>query len=168
MINSLFCVLFAQGTRTPACRYVTRHPDIDGYSILIVDNDTMVALSEDRIKEYLLIKNSLDSARQVIKLKDSLLLEPSRNVVAHQDTVIRNQKEIIEVQTSLIEYYRKQVKLSSILKPRNVSIEVGGGLSGEDTNPLLSLGIAIKRVKLLAFGQKNNSGGMIMVSIPLN
>ncbi len=163
----LFGMLYAQAEELPSCSYIAKHPKLDGYCILIVGNDTTIGFSPDRFREHLAMKNSLDSARKVIKLKDSLLLEPLRNVVSYKDTVISDQKLLIEAQTSLINSYKEQIKLLSKLKPQRLSLEVGGGLTGKETNPILSLGLSYKRVKLMALGQKNNSGGMMILSVPL-
>ncbi|MFP4164045.1 MAG: hypothetical protein ACLFVE_08705 [Chitinispirillaceae bacterium] len=147
---------------------LSKHPSNDRMFIVVVGNDTLIAVPSDSLKAEMKRRVSLDSARAVLVRKDSLIagLEKAQQSYAK---LVEDQRFYIAQSDSLVADYRKLVanyKKSSVKEW--VSVEVSAGATTKAYKPALMAGLSVAgRFSTHFFMQEKNPGILVGYSLPL-
>lgn len=108
-------------------------------------------------------------------------LENANTKLAERVRELDEKRKLIEAQRTELEAARsalagyealskKQDALIELLEKRSapiVTAEVGGGITGKDTEPAVMAGIGIKSLRIWGFAQKDNAGALLGLSLTL-
>lgn len=138
----------------------------NGSYVVVIEGDTLLAITKKMAKKQLKLKVDLDAARKALQINDSMLTAYEK-VESRYKKIFIQQKEYIAQQEKVLEGYKGLLKDYKKLKGEAwLTFEGGLGASG-DSNPAILMGLGIRRLRLWGFMQESNSGGLIGVALPL-
>ncbi len=138
-----------------------------GYTV-VIGPDTMVAFPDSILRRLLAMQADLKTEKQ-ISSRLQQVVDLHEKEVQQVDRLSSVQRDLLTAQDAQITDLKKEVDL--LQKLRNggswLSVELGAGASGRDTEPGLMAGLAVRRLRLWGLAQKSNSGLFMGVNFPL-
>lgn len=145
-----------------ACTVVRAHEN--GSFTVEIDGRRYRAITEDQMRELLILNQRLQEAESMIALKDSLLSRYDP-IIAQYEATLRAQNIYAAQLDSLYRGYKEVAAGYKRLSGEPLlAIEAGLGLTGSDTKPSLMAGIGVWRFRAWGFFQENNSGALIGIN----
>lgn len=169
----LVTVLFSQAVFAGAahaqetCTVLRRSPGSVARTV-VCTGDTLQAVPATALRDALKAKIELDSLKvryaALDTVRQSLELERGlfqRTLEAKNEYIV-TLEQLSKGYQDLAAGYRK---LSS--GGRTLSFDAGIGVTGDDTDPALLVGLGIRRLRLWGFAQESNAGVILGLNLPL-
>lgn len=116
------------------------------------------AFTESQQRQFLGLAARAERAEQLAALKDSLLTG-SQRLLAHYDSTLAQQRAYSATLDSLYHGYRDLAQGYRRLGGEPVlTLQLGAGATGPDTEPALLAGVGLWRFRVWGFFQKSNAG----------
>ncbi len=116
------------------------------------------AFTESQQRQFLALAARADRAERLAALKDSLLTE-SQGLLAQYDSTLARQRAYSTTLDSLYRGYKDLAMGYRRLGGEPVlTLQLGAGATGPDTEPALLAGVGLWRFRLWGFFQKSNAG----------
>lgn len=116
------------------------------------------AFTQVQQREFLRLAERAQRAERVAQVKDSLLADSDRLLQAYDSTLTQQR----EYATRLDSLYRGYKDLAAgyrrLSGPPILSVQLGAGFTGSNTEPALIAGVGILRFRLWGFFQESNAG----------
>lgn len=139
-----------------SCRIVQVFPD-SSLSIE-VNGRRYRAFTESQQRQFLALAARAEHAEQLAALKDSLLTA-SQHLLAQYDSTLAQQRAYSATVDSLYRGYKDLALGYRRLGGEPVlTVQLGAGATGPDTEPALLAGVGLWRFRLWGFFQKGNAG----------
>ncbi len=149
------------------CRVVKPYMENDrvvGY-LVEIDGKSYLALSREKVQEMKDWQADLKECRGKLEVKESDL-EKCKKLVEQYKTTFKGQDEYIKELEATLDLYKKLAKSYSKLKTPWVSAQIGVGVTG-DSEPAVMVGLGFRKFRVYGFFQKENSGAMVGLALPL-
>jgi hypothetical protein len=164
LLAGLGCWIAVPLAAAQECKVVSGSP-AEGYRITVGGAELMA------VPEAALTRSSMcDAERENATTK---LVEREKELQEKKALIQAQQAELEAARAALAAYEalsRKQDLLIKRLEKRSapvVTAEVGGGITGKDTEPAVMAGIGIKALRVWGFAQKDNAGALLGLSLTL-
>jgi hypothetical protein len=116
------------------------------------------AFTEEQQRDFLGCDQELQRVERIVQFKDSLLTDNDRLLEAYDSTLV-HQREYTARLDSLHRGYKDLAAGYRRLSGDPIlSIQLGAGVTGSNTEPALVAGVGILRFRLWGFFQESNAG----------
>lgn len=137
-----------------------------GYTV-VIGSDTMVAFPDSILRRLLAMQADLKTEKQITERLQQVV-EVHQREMQQVDRLGAVQRDLIAAQDAQIADLKRAVDLLQRLRGGGwLSVELGAGASGGDTEPGLVAGLAIRRLRIWGLMQKSNSGAFMGVNLPI-
>ena len=165
LLGVLLITLTAQSRADDVCQ-VVKPLESNAY-IVAVNGKKLTAITEDMAREALKTKAELEAAKARIAA-DEALIETLQKAKDQYDKVVQNQREYITGLEKARDGYRDLAKdYKKLTGGSALSLDVGLGATGSETNPAAFVGLGLWKVRVWGFIQESNSGVIVGTSLPL-
>lgn len=137
----------------------------EGYTVTI-GGARLMAVPEAALANAAKRDEELKNASTKLAEREKELQEKQRLIAAQQAELDAARSAVAAYET----LSRKQDALIKLLERRSaptVTAEVGGGITGKDTEPAVMAGIGIRALRIWGFAQKDNAGALLGLSLTL-
>jgi hypothetical protein len=137
-----------------------------GYTV-VIGPDTMVAFPDSILRKLLAMQTDLKTEKEVTARLQQVV-DLHEKEVQQVDRLSAVQRDLITAQDAQIADLRKEADILNKLRNGGwLSVELGAGASGGDTEPGLVAGLAIRRLRVWGLLQKSNSGAFMGFNLPV-
>ena len=138
------------------CAVIEPYPN--GSFLVSVNEKKMLAITSEMAANAQKLKTELEALQKEIAAKEALL-KSLENVEQHYEKMLGQQREYIEQLEITKDGYKDLAKDYKKLSGEPwLTLDVGLGATGGDTDPAILVGVGIRKVKMWGFVQENNSG----------
>ncbi len=136
--------------------------------IVVCAGDTLQAVPDVSLRAAMKARTDLDSLRVRYAALDTVRQSLEQERALFQQTLAAKNEYIVTLEQlskgyeDLASGYRK---LSN--SGRTLSFEGGIGVTGDDTEPALLVGLGIRKLRIWGFAQESNAGVMLGINLPL-
>jgi hypothetical protein len=136
-----------------------------GYKVTIAGTE-YYALTQKAVKATEAAFASQKTAEENLARAEKMIAQYKELSTQYEATMARQKEYVAELEHTL-QGYRDLVAQYRELKEPWLTVEGGIGLTGKDTQPAVMLGLGIRSLRLWGFAQKDNTGAMAGISLPL-
>jgi len=158
-----FCFCFTVGGYGQDCRVVEKRGE--GMYIIKIGDKELFAVPRESLEKALETKKELETARQQIARLEDLVADYEKYRKQCKET-IDSKEDVIKELKSIVALYKGLTDNYSKLKTPLVTAEIGVGITG-DTEPAVMLGVGFRKFRVYGFFQKENSGAMVGLALPI-
>lgn len=145
-----------------SCRIISATPG--GGFVLEIGGQRFRAMTEAQQQRLLTLAARVERAESLLVLKDSLLAGNERLLAAY-DSTLGQQRAYTATLDSLYHGYKDLAAGYRRLGGEPIlTVELGAGVTGSDTEPALLAGVGLWRLRLWGFFQEANAGAAAGVS----